>query len=107
MNKSSCFFGNCLFEKSVSKVKAEFIKGVEYERSSGLIHSIMGNLDVTIHYLPWFPPRIVVSLEIAKGKMLCLYSDSWVYSTAVNADNYEDMLDYYFSELEDDDRFKE
>jgi hypothetical protein len=107
MNNSSCCFGNCLFEKSVAKVKAEFIKGVEYERSSGLIRSIMGNLDVTIHYLPWFPSKIVVSLEIAKGKMLRLYSDSWVYSTAVNADYYEDMLDYYFSELEDDDRFKE
>lgn len=109
MNKHECgsLFRNCLFEKSVSKVKAEFIKGVEYERSSGLIHSIMGKLDVTIHYLPWFPPRIVISYEFAKGKMLHLYGDSWVYSSGVDAANYEDMLDFYFSELEDDDRFKE
>jgi hypothetical protein len=107
MNKSSCLFAHCLFEKSVAKVKAEFIKGVEYERSSGLIRSIMGNLDVTIHYLPWFPPKIIVSLEVAKRKMLCLYDDSWVYSKGVSAENYEGYLDFYFSELEDDDRFKE
>ena len=80
---------------------------MEYERSSGLIRSIMGNIDVTIHYLPWFPPRIIVSLEVAKGKMLCLYDDSWVYSNGVNAEFYDDYLDFYFSELEDDDRFKE
>ena len=107
MNNCSSFFRNCLFEESVLKVKAEFIKGVEYERSSGLIRSVMGNIDVTIHYLPWFPPRIVVNYEFAKVKMICLYSDSWVYSNGVDADNYEDMLDFYFSELEDDDRFKE
>ena len=62
MNKCSSFFNNCLFEKSLHKVKAEFIKGVEYDRSTGLIHSIMGNIDITIHYLPWFPPKIIVSL---------------------------------------------
>jgi hypothetical protein len=39
--------------------------------------------------------------------MICLYEDAWVYSSHVNADNYEDMLDFYFSEFEDDDRFKE
>ena len=107
MNRCSSFFGNCLFEKSVLKVKAEFIKGVEYERSLGLIRSIMGNLDVTIHYLPWFPPKIIVSLEAAKRKMLCLYDDSWVYSNGVNAEFYDGYLDFYFSELEDDERFKE
>jgi hypothetical protein len=107
MNNCTSFFGNCLFEKSVSKVKEEFVKGVEYERYSGLIRSVMGNIDVTIHYLPWFPPRIIVSLEVAKGKMICLYDDSWVYSCGVNADNYDDCLEFYFSELEDDDRFKE
>ena len=107
MNNCSSFFSNCLFEKSVSKVKAEFIKGIEYERSSGLIRSIFGNIDVTIHYLPWFPPRIMVSLEFAKGKAICLYDDSWVYSKGVSADNYEGYLDFYFAELEDDDRFNE
>ena len=107
MNNCSSFFSNCLFEKSVYKIKAEFIKGVEYERSSGLIRSILGNLDITVHYLPWFPPKIIVSLEFAKGKMICLYSDSWEYSKGVSADNYEGYLDFYFEELEDDDRFKE
>jgi hypothetical protein len=107
MNNCSSLFNNCLFEKSTSKVKAEFIKGAEYERSSGLIRSILGNLDVTIHYLPWFPLRIIVSLEFAKGKMICLYDDSWIYSNGVSADNYEGYLDFYFTELEDDDRFKE
>ena len=107
MNNCSSFFNNCLFEKSLRKVKAEFVKGVEYERSSGLIRSVMGNIDVTIHYLPWFPPRIIASYEFAKGKMICIYSDSWVYSNGVDADNYEDMLDFYFAELEDNDRFKE
>jgi hypothetical protein len=107
MNNCSSFFNNCLFEKSLRKVKAEFVKGVEYERSSGLIRLVMGNIDVTIHYLPWFPPRIIVSYEFAKGKMICIYNDSWVYSNGVDADNYEDMLDFYFVELEDDDRFKE
>jgi len=106
-NKCSAFFDNCLFEKSVSRVKAEYVKGVEYDRSLGLIHSIMGNIDVAIHYLPWFPPKIVVSLEFAKGKMICLYSDSWVYSQGINSDSYEGYLDFYFEELEDDDRFKE
>jgi len=107
MDNCSSFFNNCLFEKSVSKVKFETIKGVEYERSSGLIHSTLGKIDVTIHYLPWFPPRIIIGYEFAKGKMLCLYSDSWVYSNGVNADNYNGILDFYFSELEDDHRFKE
>jgi hypothetical protein len=107
MNNCSSFFNNCLFEKSLRKVKAEFVKGVEYERSSGLIRSVMVNIDVTIHYLPWFPPRIIIGYEFAKGKSICLYSDSWVYSNGVDADNYEDMLDFYFEELEDDDRFKE
>ena len=88
-------------------MKAEFIEGVEYERSSGLIRSIIGNIDVTIHYLPWFPPRIIIGYEFAKGRMICLYSDSWVYSNGVASDNYEDMLDFYFSDLEDDYRFKE
>jgi hypothetical protein len=107
MNSCSSFFGNCLFEKSASRVKAEFVKGVEYGSSSGLIHSILGDIDITIHYLPWFPPRIVVSLEFSKGKIICLYDDSWIYSLGVTADNYEDYLDFYFSELEDDDRWKE
>jgi len=107
MNNCSSFFNNCLFEKSASRVKAEFVKGVEYERSSGLIRSILGNIDVTVHYLPWFPPKIIVSYEFAKGKMICLYEDSWVYSKGVIADNYEDYLDFYFAELEDDDRWKE
>ena len=107
MNNCSSFFGNCLFEKSVSRLKAEFVKGVEYERSSGLIRSILGNIDITIHYLPWFPPRIIVSLVFAKGKIISLYDDSWIYSIGVNVDNYEDYLDFYFSELEADDRWKE
>jgi hypothetical protein len=107
MNNCSSFFDNCLFEKSVHKVKTEFVKGVEYERSSGFIRLVMGNIDVTIHYLPWFPARIIIGYEFAKGKMICLFSDSWVYSNGVIADNYEDMLDFYFSELEDNDRFKE
>ena len=107
MNNCSSFFLNCLFEKSASKIKAEFIKGVEYERSTELIRFIMRNIDVTIHYLPWFPPRIIVSYEVAKGKMICLYDDSWVYFNGVNADNYEDYVDFYFSELEDDDKWKE
>ena len=107
MNNCFSLFDNYLFEKSVFKVKAEFIKGVEYERSSGLIRLILGNLDVTIHYLPWFPPRIIVSVEFAKGRMICLYDDSWVYSKGVSADNYEGYLDFYFEELKDDDRFKE
>jgi len=101
------FYNNCLFEKSVRKVKSEFVKGVDYDRSSGLIRSVMGNIDVTIHYFPWFPPRIAISYEFARGKMICLFSDSWVYSKGVSADNYEDMLEFYFSELEDDERFKE
>lgn len=88
-------------------MKTEFVKGVEYERSSGLIRSIIDSIDVTVHYLPWFPPRIIIGYEFAKGKMLCLYSDSWIYSNGVDAENYEDMLDFYFSELEDDDSFKE
>jgi hypothetical protein len=107
MNNCSSFFGNCLFEKSASRVKAEFVKGVEYERSSGLIRSILGNIDVTIHYLPWFPPKIIVSYEFAKGKMICLYEDSWIYGKGVTDDNYEDYLDFYFAELEDDDIWKE
>jgi hypothetical protein len=107
MNKHFCPFRNCLFEKSVRKVKLEYVKGVEYERSSSLIQSVMGNIVVTIHYLPWFPPRIVIDYEFTKDRIICLYSDSWVYSNGVEADNYQDMLDYYFSELEDDDRFKE
>jgi hypothetical protein len=32
--------------------------------------------------------------------MICLYIDSWVYSNGVAAHNYDDMLDFYFSELE-------
>lgn len=88
-------------------MKAEFVKGVTYERSSGLIRSILGNIVVTIHYLPWFPPRITISLEFAKNKMVCLYDDSWVYSKGVSAENYEGYLDFNFAELEDDDRFKE
>ena len=107
MNNCSSFFNNCLFEKSTRKIKAEFVEGVEYERSSGLIRSILGDIDITIHYLPWFPPRIIVSYELAKGKMICLYDAAWLYSKGVNADNYEDYLDFYFSELENDDRFNE
>lgn len=107
MNNCSSFFNNCLFEKNIRRVKSEFVKGVCYDRSSGLIHSVMGNIDVTIHYLPWFPPKIVISYEFVKGKMICLYEDSWVYSSHVNADNYEEMLDFYFVECEVDDRFKE
>jgi hypothetical protein len=107
MNNCSSFFNNCLFEKNVRRVKAEFVKGFELERSLGLIHSILGNIDITIHYLPWFPPKIIVSYEFAKGKMICLYEDSWEYSKGVDADSYEGYLDFYFAELEDDDRFKE
>lgn len=107
MNNCSFCFDHCLFEKSVRKVKFEFVKGVEHQRSSGLIRLLMGNIDVTIHYMPWFPPRIVIGYEFAKGDMICLYNDSWVYSNGVNSDNYDDMLDFYFSELEADDRFLE
>ena len=107
MNNCSSFFLNCLFEKSASKIKAEFIKGAEFIRSSSLIHSILGNINITIHFMPWFPPRIIVSLEFAKGKMICLYDDSWVYSKGVNTDNYDGYLDFFFAELEDDDRWKE
>jgi hypothetical protein len=80
---------------------------VDYKRSSGLIRSVLGNIDVVIHYLPWFPPRIIISLEFAQSRMICLYDDSWIYSKGVTSDNYEDYLDFYFSELEDDDRWKE
>jgi hypothetical protein len=104
MSNCSSFFKNCLFEKNVSRVKYEFAKGFEHKRSSGLIRSVLGNIDVIIHYLPWFPPRIIISLEFSKNRMICLYDDPWVYSDGVSCDKYEEYLDFEFSELEDEDK---
>jgi hypothetical protein len=104
MSNCSSFFMNCLFEKDVSKVKYEFIKGIEYKRASGLIRSILGNIDVVVHYLPWTPPRLIVSLEFARGRMICLFDSGWGYSDEVSGDKYEEYLDFQFSELEDEDK---
>lgn len=88
-----CFISSyCLLEESVSKVSFEFVNGVEHKRSSALIHSFLGNVEVMIHYLP-FHPVIEISLKCGHEFGLVLYSGKFEYRSG-----YDSFLDYLFGE---------
>jgi hypothetical protein len=46
---------HCLFERRVLKVRIEYVDGIERKCSSSLIRSYLGNVEVIMHCLPFYP----------------------------------------------------
>lgn len=100
-SECSVGIGSCLFEKDVSKVGFVYVNGVEKRCSSGLVFCLLPDLDVVIHYTPWFP-RLVISLKFDKNRRFCLVDVPFYYSKAVLPVCYDDFLDFSFGDLVDE-----
>ena len=91
---------HCLFERCLSKVSYEFVDGVEHKRGSGLICSVMGDVEVVMHYSP-FCPIIEVSLKFGSGSGIVLFNGRFDYEL-----DYDSYLDYVLSDDDDDEELR-
>ena len=92
---------NCLFDKELSNIGFVYVDGVEKKCSSGLILSLIPDLDFVIHYTPWYP-LLAVSLKIDRKVRIGLFLKQFYYSKSVLPVRYDDYLNEQLADLDDE-----